>query len=260
MNKDYYAGAGRRWATGANLVYGPIAAELIAMSPHILAGRTVLDAGAGTGAATEALRYCGARVVATDLSVDMLGWNATSRPPCAAADIRALPLAARSVDDTVAAFVLNHLTDPAAGFAELARVTRPGGALLAAVYANTSSSASRDRIDEVAREGGWQVPDWYLELKETAVPLLGAAKAMAGAAQNAGLTDVIVDEQCVDVGITEPEQLVDYRFGQAHFTGWLNSLGSDRARDVHRQAADAIRPTMTPYRPTVVFLSARVPA
>ena len=260
MSVDHYRGGGQRWATGASLVYGPIAAELVAMSPHPLAGRTVLDAGAGTGAATEALSCCGARVVATDLSVDMLGWNATSRPPSVAADIRALPLAVDSVDDTVAAFVLNHLTDPAAGFAELARVTRPDGALLAAVHANTSRSANRDRIDEVAREAGWQIPDWYLELKATAVPLLGTAQTMAAAAHDAVLANVVVDQRCVDVGISQPGRLVDYRFGQAHFTAWLDGLGPDEAREVRRRAADTIRPTMTPYRPTVVFLSARVPA
>jgi len=44
------------------------------------------------------------------------------------ADIRALPLAAQSVDNAVAAFVINPLTDPSAGLAELARVTRPGAA------------------------------------------------------------------------------------------------------------------------------------
>ncbi len=55
MSADPYAGANRRWALGASLAYGPIAAELVAMSPHRLAGRRVLDAGAGTGAASAAL-------------------------------------------------------------------------------------------------------------------------------------------------------------------------------------------------------------
>ncbi len=50
MSADHYATAGRRWALGATVVYGPIATELVAMSPHPLAGRTVLDVGAGTGA------------------------------------------------------------------------------------------------------------------------------------------------------------------------------------------------------------------
>ena len=34
MTADHYAAAGQGWATGAELVYGPIAAELIALSPH----------------------------------------------------------------------------------------------------------------------------------------------------------------------------------------------------------------------------------
>ena len=33
MRADHYARSGRRWALGAELVYGPIAAELVAMTP-----------------------------------------------------------------------------------------------------------------------------------------------------------------------------------------------------------------------------------
>jgi SAM-dependent methyltransferase len=91
----------------------------------------VLEAGAGTGAASKALAARRARPIAMDLSYGMLAWSATARPPSAVADIRAVPLAADSVDDAGGAFVLNHLTDPGAGLAELARVTRPAGAGLA---------------------------------------------------------------------------------------------------------------------------------
>jgi hypothetical protein len=38
-----------------------------------------------------------------DLPFGMLAWDAAARPPGAVADIRALPLAAQSVDDAVAA-------------------------------------------------------------------------------------------------------------------------------------------------------------
>ena len=78
------------------------------MSSHPLAGRTVLDAGAGTGAASSALTARRARVLAMDLSAGMLAWNAATRPPCAAAAICTLPLATEAVDDSVAAFALNH--------------------------------------------------------------------------------------------------------------------------------------------------------
>jgi ubiquinone/menaquinone biosynthesis C-methylase UbiE len=259
MTGDHYANAGRRWALGAELVYRPIAAELIALSPHPLAGRTVLDAGAGTGAASMALTAQGARPLAMDLSFGMLAWDAAAWPPSAVADIRTLPLAAQSVDDAVAAFVLNHLTDPCAGLAELARVTRPGGAVLATVFSTTSRDPARDRIDAFAQDAGWQIPAWYTELKATAVPILGSATAMAAAARAAGLTGVSTQERPVDVCVTQPEQLVSYRLGQPIFASWLDHIGPARAERLADQAAQTIRPIMRPYRPLVVFLAAKMP-
>jgi SAM-dependent methyltransferase len=257
---DHYARSGQRWAAGAALVYAPIATQLVALSPHSLEGRSVIDVGAGTGVASAALAARGARPIAADFSYDMLAWNAAARPPAVVSDACWLPLVASSVDDGAAAFVLNHLPHPAAGFAELSRVIRPGGALLACVYSNASRSAVRDRVDAVAQQAGWEVPGWYIEMKASVTPLLGSAANMATVARAAGLVDVWVDEQPVDVGVIEPEQLVVYRFGQAQFATWLDAIGEDRAEEIRRRAVDAIRPTMRPYEPIVVFLSARVPA
>ncbi|HEV2362457.1 MAG TPA: class I SAM-dependent methyltransferase [Acidimicrobiales bacterium] len=160
MSVDNYAGAARRWAEGASIVYAPIARQLVATSPHPLAGRRVLDVGAGTGIAGAVLSEVGARPVASDLSHDMLAWRAYDRPPAVVADVTALSFAARSFDDTVAAFVLNHLVEPASGIAEICRVTRPGGAVLACVYANASRSEVREAIDQAAQRDGWTIPDW----------------------------------------------------------------------------------------------------
>ena len=80
MTIDHYAGASQRWAQGATLVYGPIACQLVARSFHPLSRRTVLDVGAGTGVASDALRLVGARPVAIDLSHDMLAYAAGARP------------------------------------------------------------------------------------------------------------------------------------------------------------------------------------
>lgn len=255
---DHYAASAPRWALGAELVYRPIAADLVAASPHRLTGRTVLDAGAGTGAASAALQRCAARVLALDLSPAMLAWDAASRPPCAVADLRALPLAARSVDDAVAAFVLNHLIDPSTGLGELARVTRPGGAVLAAVFASESRSAPRDRIDAAASAAGWRPPPWYRELKAAVAPILGTAAAMAAAARAAGLMTVHAEERHVDVGVTEPRQLVRYRLGHAAFATWLDAIGPERAARVAAEAESAVGTAMEPYRPRVVFLRALV--
>jgi SAM-dependent methyltransferase len=260
MPEDHYARSGRRWAQGAELVYGPIAAALVASSPHPLARRLVLDAGAGTGAVSAALLQCRARTLAMDLSPAMLAWQAASRPPCAAADIRALPLRAGSVDDSVAAFVLNHLTDPSAGFTELARVTRAGGAILATAFAGEHRSEDRDRIDAAAIAAGWQAPRWYRDLKSSAMPLLGTAPAMAAAARAAGLAGVRASQRAVDTGITEPAQLVRYRLGHPIFAAWLDRIGPERAADFAAEAEQAVGGAMAPYRPSVIFLRARTAA
>jgi ubiquinone/menaquinone biosynthesis C-methylase UbiE len=257
---DHYARSGERWALGAELVYGPIAAELVGSSPHPLAGRIVLDAGAGTGAASAALRSHQARPLAVDMSPGMLAWRAASRPPCAVADIRALPLGPGSVDDAVAAFVLNHLTDPGAGLAELIRVTRPAGAVLAAVFGNDSHNDARDRIDAAALAAGWGVPDWYRQMKDAATPLLGTAAAMATAAHAAGLTEVHAEERHIDVGVTQPRELVKYRLSSPIFADWLDAIGPHQAQAFAARAEEAVGSRMTAFRPGVVFLRALVPA
>jgi ubiquinone/menaquinone biosynthesis C-methylase UbiE len=253
-----YGAAAERWAAGASQVYAPVVAELVAASPRPLTGHVVLDVGAGTGVATEPLSRRGARIVAADLSPGMLAWRREQRPPAVAADVRALPFGDRAVDDVVAAFVLNHVTDPERGLAELQRVTAPGGVLLAAVFAADFTSPLRERIDAVAADAGWRTPAWYAHMKEDAVPLLGSAGAMAETAAAAGLADVVATERAVDVGVDRAEQLVAYRLGQAPFSVWLDAIGPGRAEEVRQAAVAAVAPDMSPYRPRVVFLVARV--
>jgi SAM-dependent methyltransferase len=196
-------------------------------------------------------------VIAADLSYDMLAWNGAARPPAVVADVMRLPFPDAVFDAAVASFVLNHLVDPVGGLAELARVARPGGAVLATVYANSSHSENRDTVDEIARTHGWIPPAWYAELKATATPLLGAPTSMSVAAAAAGFVDIKVAEEPVDVGLAEPQALVDYRFGQAHFVAWLAELNPDEHAAVRSAAVHAIEGAMETFRPRVVFLAAR---
>lgn len=253
---DPYLSAARGWATGAQLVYRPLAAELVSRAPHPLRGRLVLDAGAGTGLGSAELARVGARPVAVDCSLGMLAWQRSVRPPAAVGDVTRLPLRDGAVDDVLAAFVLNHLGDPAAGLLELARVTWPGGALLASVYSTAHRSAARDLVDAVAHAHGFAFPDWYLALKANVFPLLGDAPAMARAAAANGWRVHDVVEQAVDVGVRTATDLVDYRFGQAMYAIWLAGLTLARRRAVRQAVIDAVTPVMQPYRPIVVLLAA----
>jgi SAM-dependent methyltransferase len=99
-------------------------------------GGTVLDAACGTGRALPALRAAvgrAGRVIAVDLTPQMLTEaRRLGRDRVAAlveADVLALPLATGALHAVLAAGLLSHLPDPAAGLAELGRVCRPGGRL-----------------------------------------------------------------------------------------------------------------------------------
>ncbi|QES51451.1 SAM-dependent methyltransferase [Streptomyces venezuelae] len=100
-------------------------------------GRQILDAGCGSGPLTAALRDRGAVVTGIDTSVEMvalarrrLGDNADLH----VADLRdPLPFADGVFDDVVASLVLHYLEDWGPTLAELRRVLRPGGRLLASV-------------------------------------------------------------------------------------------------------------------------------
>jgi len=102
---------------------------------------SVLEVGPGPGnlAARLARRVPGLRIVGVDIDQAMVE-RARARVARAGLDERvtfevgdvvALPLADASVDLVVTTFSVHHWPDPAAGFAEIRRVLRPGGRLLA---------------------------------------------------------------------------------------------------------------------------------
>ncbi|WP_242907205.1 class I SAM-dependent methyltransferase [Actinomadura terrae] len=100
-------------------------------------GATVLDAGCGTGRALPALRAAvgpTGRVFGVDVTPEMLAVARTTgrahRATLLVADARRLPFTGTRFDAVFAAGLVQHLPDPAAGLAELARVTRPGGELI----------------------------------------------------------------------------------------------------------------------------------
>jgi len=95
-------------------------------------GERVLDLAAGTGTSSEPFRAAGADVVPCDFSLGMLRVGKRREPGLrfVAGDALRLPFADASFDAVTISFGLRNLVDPAAGLAEMARVTRPGGRLV----------------------------------------------------------------------------------------------------------------------------------
>lgn len=103
-------------------------------------GAALLDIGTGTGMIPRALgpRTHGlARLVGCDQSRVMLQEAMTRMPLLrgVAADAESLPIAEAVFDVVTASFVLSHLEDYRAGLAEALRVLKPGGAFVAASWA-----------------------------------------------------------------------------------------------------------------------------
>ena len=115
----------------------PLAAEFIALL-GLRAGERVLDVGCGPGAMTRLLvrRLGRAAVSAVDPSESFVT-AVRERVPgidvyrAAAED---LPFADDRFDCAAAQLVVHFMTDPVAGLAEMARVTRPGGLIAACVW------------------------------------------------------------------------------------------------------------------------------
>jgi SAM-dependent methyltransferase len=102
-----------------------------------VAGRRVLDAGCGSGPLFAALRDRGAIVAGFDKSAAMLKLARQRLGP--GADLRVadlgqpLPYPDAAFDDVIASLVLHYLEDWNAPLAELRRILRPGGRLIASV-------------------------------------------------------------------------------------------------------------------------------
>jgi SAM-dependent methyltransferase len=140
---DYHAEHGSFLGT-SDFVWGPEGlreeqARLLG-PPGSLAGRRVLEVGAGSAMCSRWLAGQGARPVAFDVSAGMLrhAVEAAARTgtavPLVQADAQRMPFRSRSFDLAFSAFgAIPFVADSAAVMAEAARVLRPGGRWVFAV-------------------------------------------------------------------------------------------------------------------------------
>ncbi len=116
-------------------------------------GLRVADIGTGTGALLPVLAATAAEVVAIDHSAAML---ARARRRCRdagfgrvafhQADVLALPFADGMFDAVYCSMVLHHVAHPLAALAELARVARPGGAVVLIDFTQHNLTWMRDEL------------------------------------------------------------------------------------------------------------------
>lgn len=124
-----------------------------------VAGKDVLEIGAGTADSSAWLREQGARTVATDLSLGMLQRASAADLPRAVCDARVLPFADASFDVVFTAYgALPFVADPARVHTEVARVLRPGGRWVFSV-----THPIRWAFPDDAGEGGLTVRRSYFD-------------------------------------------------------------------------------------------------
>jgi len=124
--------------------FGPVVEQVIARA-HLTSGERVLDLGTGTGAVAErAAQLVGPEglVVGVDISSDMLqvAHQRMAARGLTKVDLRegraeAMPAENEAFDVVLASLSLMYVIDRAAAARELARVLRPRGRLIAAVWA-----------------------------------------------------------------------------------------------------------------------------
>ena len=97
-------------------------------------GKDVLECGCGTGLILERIREHARRAVGIDLSPGMLELARARGLEVEEGSVTALPFEDASFDVTCSFKVLAHVPDIGRALAEMARVTRPGGVMLAEFY------------------------------------------------------------------------------------------------------------------------------
>jgi ubiquinone/menaquinone biosynthesis C-methylase UbiE len=251
-----YDRAAESWDAAAGTVYEPLGRLLLDSSPSDLAGRLVLDAGCGTGAVAQAALERGARVVALDRSMAMLRGARGAPLTAVAGDVLDLPFGNHAFDGVTAGFVINQVL-PADGLAELARITRPGGAVLASTWASRPPDPVKRVMEELLLASGWTRPPWYVSMKSTLEPISGDPDRLAEAAREAGLTEVRATVVQADLRIGDPAAVVAYRLALPHIAEWFSGLHDARRQALIDHGVRAVRPLLKAWRPAVVLLTGR---
>ena len=116
-------------------------------------GRDILECGCGTGLILERLASFARRAAGIDLSPGMLQLARSRGLDVHEGSVTALPFDDASFDVTCSFKVLAHVPDIGKALAEMARVTRPGGVVLAEFYNPLSFRGLAKRLGPAGKIG-----------------------------------------------------------------------------------------------------------
>jgi SAM-dependent methyltransferase len=208
-------------------------------------GQRVLDVGCGPGALTAELvrRLEPAAVAAVDPSEPFVV-AARARYPgvdVQQASAERLPFPDQSFDAALAQLVVHFMSDPVAGLAEMARVTRRDGVVVACVWDHAGGQGPLGVFWDAARELD---PDVHDESD-----LAGAGEGhLAELFEAAGLSDV--EQSVVSASLEHPsfdEWWEPYTRGVGPAGSYVAGLDAERQSDLRERCR-----TMLPHGPFVI--------
>ena len=216
-------------------------------------GSRALDVGAGSGALTAQLvaRLGAAAVVAVEPSAPFVAALRERLPGVTVHEAAAesLPLADSSFDASLAQLVVHFMTDPAAGIAEMRRVTTAGGVVAASVWDHGSGRGPLSPFWAVAREVDPAAPG--------EATLIGANEGdLAALFRDAGLD--AVEETALEVIVEHPtfeEWWEPYELGVGPAGGYVARLDPVLRETLRERCREALPPA--PFRITAHSWTAR---
>lgn len=213
----------------------PLAPEFADLA-GVVAGQRVLDVGCGPGALmTELVRRLGpANVAAVDPSEPFVAAARERHPGVSVerASAESLPFRDDTFDAALAQLVVHFMTDPVAGLAEMARVTRKDGVVAASVWDHAGGKGPLSPYWDAVRELD---PDVEGESN-----LAGAREGhLTELLEAAGLHEI--EETSLTVSLEHPtfeDWWEPFTLGVGPAGGYVASLGPDRQAELRERCRE----------------------